>query len=127
MNGYDRGQHLPTVSMVHTASSLFEHHPPGPQPAHTRHDEEMLVTHRDDVRLAEAWHRRGATNEEMIRDAVELGLEPDVVTGDLDDAAAFIGAAALHDLGDLAAVYLEQADGDPGEAWELWAADGDDE
>lgn len=64
-----------------------------------------------DVVLAEAWRRRGLTDENMIIKAVELDLSPDVVSGNLDDAAGFISAAAFHDLGDLAAVYLEQAGG----------------
>lgn len=79
-----------------------------------------------DAVLTKAWRRRGATDEDMITNAVELGLAPDVVSGKLDDAAGFISAAAFHDLGDLAAVYLEQAEGNPDEAWELWAADGDE-
>lgn len=82
----------------------------------------MAVGH--DNRLADAWRRRGATNEEMIRDAEELGLGPDAVSGALDDAAGYLSAAVFHDLGDLAAVYLELAEGDPGEAWELWADHG---
>ncbi|GIL34015.1 hypothetical protein [Phycicoccus sp. DTK01] len=46
------------------------------------------------------------------------------MSGALDDAAGYLSAAVFHDLGDLAAVYLELADGDPGEGWELWSADG---
>ncbi|MGG5257524.1 hypothetical protein [Phycicoccus avicenniae] len=81
----------------------------------------------DDEGLAAEWRRGGATDDVMIRDAVALGLAPSSVAGDLDNAAGFISASVFHDLGALAAVYLEQGQGDPDLAWELWAADSADE
>ncbi|PKW25718.1 hypothetical protein [Phycicoccus duodecadis] len=81
----------------------------------------------DDERLERDWRRAGATDESMIDDAVSLGLHPSRVSGKLDDAAGFLSAAAFQDIGDLVEVYLEQAGGDPGVAWELWSDDDGEE
>jgi hypothetical protein len=52
-------------------------------------------------------------------DLVHAGIDPDVVGTHAPDAAAFARSATFH--GIEANDYLEMADGNPDEAWRLWA------
>lgn len=53
-----------------------------------------------------------------------LGVDPDLVTGDLADAMPFLRAADHHGLDpDTIEGYLDVSKGDSQEAWEIWAED----
>ena len=86
---------------------------------------EFLVGDDEDVEIAEfnALYAAGlacGASESLARQAAELGIHPDMVTGGLEAGEAFIGAASFHDV-EYAAGLLEAAKGDPQLAWEMWA------